>query len=683
MGLLFPLYLLGAAAIAAPILLHLTRRTPKEHVPFSSLMFLRETPLRLTKRSRLENLLLLFLRCLALLLLALAFARPLWKSDDDGTALTGTSQVLYLLDTSASMAAPEQMERAREALLADLQDRKSGDRAAVFQFNDQTEALIDFEAWTQLQPSGAIKQLRQVPLPPQGGSRLGEALVQAAHHLDEQAREYSEHRQQELVVISDLQEGMILDALFAYEWPQHLQVRLLPIATPSFNNASLQWVQDAGEVALSDERPSPWIRVSNQAGADQTVLHLAWANNAGQPLSIEVPGGQSKIIKAPATASGIPGEELVLSGDDLDYDNHLFLAPIVEKQINVLFIGSGDAKDAERPFYFLRRALLGTRIFTPVITVRRGSDSLADIEVSAIDFAVITEPPADTSVIEAFLKEGGTVLYMVSQGDSGEALQQLTGEPITLREAEVKDFALLGHLDLKHPWLEPFSDPQFGDFSKIHFWHHRILEGSTAPVLARFDGRHPALLELQIGKGHLVILAAGWQPDDSQLSLSSRFVPLLYSILEYGQHGMGGHHNMMVTGSSVPIPEGTRQVQHPDGTVHTIAEDLRAYTETRQPGVYHFLGPDLDSAFAINLPSAESRIGPLPHKERQQLAALGQLKEQPGQTEAAAGQGEVEQRQKLWRWLILGLWAALLLETGIAGRGVRAIKTPQAAEYSA
>jgi hypothetical protein len=66
---LFPLYLLGVAAIAGPILLHLRRRPPKEHMEFSSLMFLAKSPERVTRRTRLEHLLLLALRCLAILLL--------------------------------------------------------------------------------------------------------------------------------------------------------------------------------------------------------------------------------------------------------------------------------------------------------------------------------------------------------------------------------------------------------------------------------------------------------------------------------------------------------------------------------------------------------------------------------------------------------------------------------------
>ena len=55
------------AAVAAPIVFHLIRRSPRGEVPFSSLMFLSPTPPRLTRRSRLDH----------LLLLAAARGRPL------------------------------------------------------------------------------------------------------------------------------------------------------------------------------------------------------------------------------------------------------------------------------------------------------------------------------------------------------------------------------------------------------------------------------------------------------------------------------------------------------------------------------------------------------------------------------------------------------------------------------
>ncbi|MBK8091491.1 MAG: BatA domain-containing protein [Verrucomicrobiaceae bacterium] len=59
MSWLFPLYLAGAAAVIAPILLHLRRRPPQDRVEFSSLLFLdAQTPVPVSKR-RLENWLLL------------------------------------------------------------------------------------------------------------------------------------------------------------------------------------------------------------------------------------------------------------------------------------------------------------------------------------------------------------------------------------------------------------------------------------------------------------------------------------------------------------------------------------------------------------------------------------------------------------------------------------------------
>ena len=67
------LFGLGALAIAFPFLFHLIRRTPKGQTVFSSLMFLKPSTPTLTRRSRLENLLLLLMRCAAIGLIAFAF----------------------------------------------------------------------------------------------------------------------------------------------------------------------------------------------------------------------------------------------------------------------------------------------------------------------------------------------------------------------------------------------------------------------------------------------------------------------------------------------------------------------------------------------------------------------------------------------------------------------------------
>jgi len=45
-------------------------------------------------------------------------------------------------------------------------------------------------------------------------------------------------------------------------------------------------------------------------------------------------------------------------------------------------------------------------------------------------------------------------------------------------------------------------------------------------------GGDPAILVRTLGKGRVVLLASGWHPADSQLALSTKFVPLLYGWLE-------------------------------------------------------------------------------------------------------------------------------------------------------
>src|SRR5207249_5352749 len=97
MSFLAPLFLLGALAVALPVIFHLIRRTTREQTVFSSLMFLLPSPPRLTRRSRLEHILLLLLRCLVLCLLALGFARPLFKKATQSDSASGPARRLALL----------------------------------------------------------------------------------------------------------------------------------------------------------------------------------------------------------------------------------------------------------------------------------------------------------------------------------------------------------------------------------------------------------------------------------------------------------------------------------------------------------------------------------------------------------------------------------------------------------
>ena len=78
------------------------------------------------------------------------------------------------------------------------------------------------------------------------------------------------------------------------------------------------------------------------------------------------------------------------------------------------------------------------------------------------------------------------------------------------------------------------SDPQYSDFSKVKFWEHQSLRNleEKVSVVASFDDGDPAILEASIEDGSVVVLAFGWEPAQSQFALSTKFLPLIDSMLQ-------------------------------------------------------------------------------------------------------------------------------------------------------
>jgi hypothetical protein len=135
MSFLTPLFFLGVAALAAPILVHLVRRTRARRVQFPALVFVRQVPQRTIRRRTLHNLLLLALRCLAILLIVIAFTRPFFSGGSAARDNSAAGATVILLDDSLSMR--------RENLFAAAQQRAEGalDEAR----NDEQIALVSFD----------------------------------------------------------------------------------------------------------------------------------------------------------------------------------------------------------------------------------------------------------------------------------------------------------------------------------------------------------------------------------------------------------------------------------------------------------------------------------------------------------------------------------------------------------
>jgi hypothetical protein len=220
---------------------------------------------------------------------------------------------------------------------------------------------------------------------------------------------------------------------------------------------------------------------------------------------------------------------------------------------------------------------------------------------------------------------------------------------------------MLAEIDFKHPLFAPFSDPRFSDFTKIHFWRYRKFDPAGLPdsrVIAKFDSGDPAVTEITLGKGRLLVLAAGWQPEDSQLAVSSKFVPLLWSLLDLGG-GTTGAPAQWFVGDTAPLPAGATE------------KEIR-FTE---PGIRDAKAGERSVRFAVNLDANESRTAPLSSDELERLgvpvSAPVETKT-PSKDDKVLLQGiEAENRQKLWRWLIAATLAVLVIESALAGWAAR------------
>lgn len=684
MSFLTPWFLLGAAAIAGPILFHLIRRAVRERTTFSSLMFLRPTPPKVTRRRRIENPWLLLLRCLALLLLAAGFARPFFAKDISlPVTATEGRRLILLLDTSASMRREGVWEKARALAEQYLDRSSSADQIAVLTFDRQPRTLVSFSEWSSWTPDqrSALARQRLATISPGWmGTQLGPALTSAAEQFLADSTKEKPARQ-EIVLITDLQEGAKLDGLQGHDWPLGVKVIVENIAGKRHANAGLEIASQVANKP-SQENIIP-VRVTNARDSGREKFRLSWSaenNSASESAEIYLPPGQSRTFPAPKISTNLIAGELRLAGDEESFDNATFYAAPELENLQIAYFGADSENDPEKMRYYLQRVFSGTsRRRVQIVSVTNDSIELLKSAAFAVVPAAI--PPADATALRDWLTQGQSALLVLSDAKMGSTLSELTGLPDVQITEATGDYALLGEMDFKHPIFAPFADPRFSDFTHIHFWKHRkwdIPTNAQAQVLARFDDGSPALTQLSIGKGNLLVLASGWNPADSQFAISSKFPPLVQTMVDWsGAHGPARFQ--FQTGDSIPSPatagEAAVQWQKPDGKKAPLAAGV-SFTETDTPGIYIATFGEKQRRFAVNLPLDESRTAPLSPDE---LARLGvPLKTtvdvsaaQTKQREQHLKQSELENRQKLWRWLIVGVLAVSLGEILLSGWLVR------------
>ncbi len=701
MSFLAPLYLIATLAIGLPIAFHMIRRSPQGRQIFSSVMFLQPDPPRMTRRSRLEDWLLLLLRSAAICLLAFAFARPFLRTQ--ASAEVGSDpgkKIVVLVDTSASLRRGDCWEQVQKAVSEIADEMNAKDSLSLLVFDDAVRELIGVETWKQLPVEVRSTEFRnalQNEKPGWRATRTGAALIRATELLDEEESQQAK----KVILISDLQSGGGWDALNGDVWPNDIELKLIPVQPLEGSNASLQ---------LADgTTPSPEfirLRVTNSAASTNDAFHIRardpfdGTDGSGPQsavTSVSVPPGQSRVVNVPRGPGSEVGLAMILTGDQTDFDNTVYAVRESVQQLQVVYLGSAQEDPGPDGLRFFLNAVFPKTPWREVtIADWRDEDSppVPPVTDSAsvvrsdrpISWVIIGGTPSalQSEWIRNWIEKGGTALFVARNAEQAMSLYDILQCPPQMVEevAQPGEYALLQNVDLTYPPLKQFNDPRFSDFTKIRFWKYRKFAPDFGPefrVLATFENQSPALGEIPLGGGRVLLLTSGWNRSDSDLAVSSKFVPLMNGLLE-NVSPQRRQRFQYVVGQEVRLSDlklagETLTVLH-KGREQTV--NVQEPYRIEEPGLFRF-GTTLQQAqgpeailVAANLDPQESRTDPLP---RDVLAAYGVKFEAPSsplekelspQQRRQLMNAELESRQSWWRWLLLATLFLIFAESLIA-----------------
>ena len=611
MTFLYPAFLLGAIAIAIPIVLHLIRRDVAPEVPFTAVRLLRRAPIQRSKRRRLRDWLLLAARVAALLLLAAAFARPYAPS----ASSLGTRVIA--IDRSYSMSAPGRFEKALELAGGAIDRASSSERVAVVAFDERAQLIA--EPGTRADARGALAGLS----PSFAGTHYA-PLVRKAIEVAEGGRGT-------LVVVSDLQRS---------GW-ENVQPIALP---PGWNVESLDIGEARGNLsitALTVEPDRVVSTVRNGWGTRKTgrirIRHddreiASAAYDVPPSSSVEVP----VVMRTPA-AGGIAVSLEDPEGFSADDTRYRALGSGAQPRVLIVSYGAGSG------FYFARALETASseeggfavdRTTGPAFS-KLPAERLSDTSLIVLTATRGLDRRARES-LAAFTRAGGGLLITAAPDLEGPVLSAAFGWQPALSPVEMREMPMtFAATDLRHPIFSPFG-PLLANLGQVRFDRSWRVAPEGWEIAARFSNGAPALLERVEGKGRVVLFASDFDRRWNDFPLHPAFVPFVIETVRYA------------AGQEQAAREFT-------------VGDAPAGTEAR-PGVYQLDGGK--RPITVNVDAREGDVTRLSAAEFMAMFRIAEAGAPPTLTLQAQ---EAEASQSYWRYGLLLMLAALVGES-VVGR---------------
>ncbi len=712
--------LLGFLALGLiPIIIYLINRQRYRRRPWAAMEFLLRAMKRHQRRLRLENLLLLLIRTLAVLLFVFAMARP---SFDDGTLpVLGrvARQEAVILDASSSMAATlassSTLQAARERARTLLLDLEVGDRTALFVGGlppvDTPSAQLELVA--EGGPAEILGDLEQAK---PGWLKLDpETLIsEAASFAKEQGGAWTFH------FISDFQRGdwysedgterpAVRKALELLQ-EANSKLRLHSVAPDNPRNVSLISLRPSSGLISTDLPISFQVEVANRGTelVPGIEVELLIDSEVQGTRRIDVEGGEEITLSFPHIfrLPGVARVEARLRSDDLDRDDARWFACEVVESVKILVADGGwnPAEDSAESDWLLaaigesETSGSGIRL-SPYRVEVVPEDRLLSADIDSARILVLadvsTMNPAESARIDQFLREGGGVLvftgsrmdhstWKANAWNNGDGW--FPWEPgVAVSDPRRQVFYHWLIKDMEHPimeYLASFPEAGLGDVV-VHGFQKPLQIKEDSQILMELDDfdQTPVLVQDYQGSGSVVVLGTGADREWSNFPVTPAYVCFLHECLPW-LTVQDGNWRYLALGQplvrEVPSADYAPRVSliTPDGGVVPLAlkesEDRKSFllsvAGSWQPGVYEIRyekesGETRSDAFAVNPASGE---GELVFVDCAGLAEVYPAVEEQTAEQASATESTSGKLGDLWYPLFMAVLALLLLETGLA-----------------
>ena len=515
---LSPLFLIGVAAAAIPIAIHLFYRRTEPVIDFAAMRYLRGAPVEHSRRRRLRELVLLALRVTALVLLALAFARPYFS---DAVAAGSGPATMVLIDTSASLSAPGRFEEARERARRAIQDAPATHAVGLAAFAQAADVI----APVSQDRAGALAALAQVK-PGAGATRYRAALQGAAGAFH--------GRSGRIVVVTDLQQSG-WDAASDGGIPEAIGVEVEDVGAPEANLAVMSLrVEGADAVAVIQS-------FSSRPATDQVIFAVDARRMGAVPVTLGPGASAEARVPLDGVASGAVSATIT-DGGGYAADNVRYAVLDAADAVSLMAVtATGHPSEA----LYLERALAvaeGTRGFRFRSVSGTSFSALAPEALQQVGVIAVlgTRGIAQRGRerLAEFVRGGGGLLVAAGPDADPAILKEALGRVVqtswALRPAAASGATLsFAPDDSRHPVFRVFGGA--GTLGNVGFSRavRIIIPPAGASVIARYSDGSPALVEERTTGGRVMVFGSDLNYRWNDFPLQPAFVPFIHETVRY------------------------------------------------------------------------------------------------------------------------------------------------------